>query len=466
MHILRHSFATPTRTWNRSSLHPNIIRILKFENNENLYAPVLSAKGSYMYSLSDLKLGHKKTYKLLFDKFNEVIAQITVVWQYLIKVAVIVTGSFVVFSSAKGIFQENYTILPFDVPAYMEKAGITGNYTAFHLRNNVNSVQKIGWSIDGLHIGTSNNHKVDKDIVLFGVSFNTVKSLIRQGLGISDKAIRGNLILSQNRLRLVISVSDYEIIELEEKLNTHEDTYAAFDALMNNATYKLLQVIDPFVLASFYWEKADIKNSLLIIEQMTTKGSKDADSAYLIWGRILADEGDQAGAINKFKTATELNPNQYFAWTNWGTMLYRQKRYNEAIQKCKKALQINSDSWEATYIWAQSLSRLKKYNEAIPIFQRAIEINTNKFEAFNELSYVFQELGQTTKAIELLLLGITHHPEQEILYATLAEIYWHNGQIDLAYQSLLKANELGFDATPYATLEPYRSFLDNQKNER
>ncbi|WP_281557339.1 tetratricopeptide repeat protein [Thalassomonas sp. RHCl1] len=416
----------------------------------------VSKTSAFIFAMQDtlkkcLHLPSCDNYQWLWEK-------IKYTWQYAAKLLAVMAALLVLISSAKGIFQENYTIVPFEVPLVFSDSGINGNVVVWNLSDNISALQKSGWSVRGLHIQSDADNTIDKDIVLFGVSFNTVKSLIRHGLGISDKSISGSLVYQQDRLLLRLAVSGNDTIMIVKNINDFKDSYEAYEALMRTAAQELLSVIDPFVLASHFWAEKQTGKSLKIIKQMVKDNSSSADSAYLIWGKILAEQEDPQGAIAKFKASVEFNPDQYLAWTNWATMLYRNGKYQEAMKKCQKALSIEPQMWEAAYLWAKALSKVGRHKEAITLFQRAIDINAKEELAYNEISYEFQALGDIKSAIDLLLQGIRQVPNNGLLHATLAEMYWSDNDKKSAFESLTRATELGFDISPYIESEPYHSF--------
>ena len=385
-------------------------------------------------------------------------------WRYGTKLLAILTTLMVLFTSAKGIFQVNYTIVPFDVPVMFSDSGINGNFVVWHLSDNIAATQKSGWSIDGLHIKSGLDNMLDKDVVLFGVSLNAVKSLVRHTLGISDKSISGSLIYQQDRLLMRLAISDSDSIIITKNVRDFEDIYMAYDALIDTATREVLKVIDPFVLVSHYWSEKQPNKSIELIQQMIQDKNSSADSAYLIWGKILEEKGQQEEAIAKFNESLKLNPEQYLSRYNICVILYRQGRYSEAINECQKSLSVNAEHGDAYYIWAKALSKQGHHKKSITQFRRAIEIDPNQYLSYNEISYEFQAIGDLFNAIQFLQKGIELLPENGALHATLSEMYWFNNAQEESFKHILLAIDLGFNILPHIASEPYKSYHTSLKD--
>ena len=62
---------------------------------------------------------------------------------------------------------------------------------------------------------------------------------------------------------------------------------------------------------------------------------------YRNWGVVLANTGDDAGAIEKYKKATELNPQDAVTYRNWGEVLANMGDCDGSIGKYKKATELD-----------------------------------------------------------------------------------------------------------------------------
>ncbi len=401
------------------------------------------------------QIDYKKYYQNVQDAFGHVA-----------KLVALLSGLLIFISSINGVFEDNFTITPFAVPIAFEEVGINGNYVAWQLSDNIDEIRKSGWSVHGLQIFTEAHKEVEEDIILFGVSLNSVKSLVRQALGISDKSIFGSLVNQHTRLLLKISNGDDGTIIVEKAVSQPEKVYLAYEELMQEAAKEVLRDIDPFILASYFWANKQIPQSIEIIEEMIRNEDRSADAAYLIWGKILVDQNAPKSALEKFKTSVALNPEQFLALTAWGTLLYREGNYLESIPLFERALDIQPEFWNAIHLWGKALAQQERHKEAIVKFKQAIELNPKKFDAYNWIAYQYSALNQIDKAIEYLNMGIEQVPEEGMLYATQAEMYWLAQKPNLSFDYLRRSIKKGFDISEYRDSEPYHSFLNIECNSK
>jgi tetratricopeptide (TPR) repeat protein len=391
--------------------------------------------------------------------FKKIEIKVVCFFTYISKVIVISTIALALFNSIGGVLSHSFTIQPFDVPVTLSSNGITGNFISWQLSDEIAAIQDKGWSVSGLNLSDIQNDSIEEDIVFFGISFNAVKSLIRNLLNIQDKAIRGSLVTKGNILYLKIKIYNMKSIVITSNLNDFDNVYEAYDQTIHRAAFKIINEIDPFVLASFYWANDNTKASIKVIQEMITNKKNDLDSAYLLWGEILANKNKYSQAIAKFKQSAEINPENYLAWNAWGWALYRMgDNDSNAILKFKKAVEIAPDLWHGWYHWGHLLTREQKYREAIIKFKKAILADKSKFEAYNEISYVLNAHGEIDTAIFYLHEGIKNSTYTGLLHSTLAEKYWLNNENEKAYSSLRDSLEQGFDVYKYIESEPYKTF--------
>jgi len=154
------------------------------------------------------------------------------------------------------------------------------------------------------------------------------------------------------------------------------------------------------------------------------------DSIYNNWGSALGNlaktkEGKEADelyneAFDKYQKAIEIKPDKHQALYSWGTNLGNLAKtkegkeadelYNEAFDKYQKAIDIKPDDYEALYNWGIDLGNLAKtkegkeadelYNEAFDKFKKAIGIKPDKHEAFNNWGTDLGNLAKTREGKE------------------------------------------------------------------
>ncbi|MEO6150922.1 MAG: tetratricopeptide repeat protein [Mucilaginibacter sp.] len=89
-----------------------------------------------------------------------------------------------------------------------------------------------------------------------------------------------------------------------------------------------------------------------------------------------------------------------------GIKLHDEGKYDEAIAKYDDAIKIDPDNLTAVYEKAFSLYSLRKGIEAIPLAEKLINAGKYKFESYEMLGNIYDDAGQTEKAIEAYKKGI------------------------------------------------------------
>ena len=81
-------------------------------------------------------------------------------------------------------------------------------------------------------------------------------------------------------------------------------------------------------------------------------------------------------AVEKFKEAIKLAPDNAQLWVSWGVALVELKQFEEAAEKFQKAVELQPDFVPALYGWGIALKAQGKEEEAAEKFQKAAEIDT------------------------------------------------------------------------------------------
>ena len=156
----------------------------------------------------------------------------------------------------------------------------------------------------------------------------------------------------------------------------------------------------------------------------------DQHYAHNNWGNALLElaknkKGTQAEellklAIERYKKTIEIKPDYHLAHNNWGNALLELAKnkkgteavqlFNLAIEKCKKAVEINPDYFGAYNSLGSALLGLAEskkdkeaenlYNQAIDKYKKAIEIKPNHHLAYNNWGVALEELAKSKKGKE------------------------------------------------------------------
>jgi eukaryotic-like serine/threonine-protein kinase len=171
-------------------------------------------------------------------------------------------------------------------------------------------------------------------------------------------------------------------------------------------------------------------------------------------GMVSADKYDYGAATREFQTATELDPENAYAWDllSW-SLAYEQPPQAAAAEKAaRESLRLRPLRYQACYHLGRALLLQQRYPEAIAAFEQAQELDLGNAMAQMGLGQTYLAQGYYDKGVAALLKGLR---PAGINYFWLSAGYAAHGDKEQALATLQKAFELGFhdfaalDASPY-----------------
>ena len=155
--------------------------------------------------------------------------------------------------------------------------------------------------------------------------------------------------------------------------------------------------------------------------------------------------GQYQEAINSLLKAVELNPNDYLNWHWLGNSYNQNGQYQEAINSLLKAVELNSNDEYNWYWLGNSYNKNGQYQEAINSLLKAVELNLDDYLNWHWLGNSYYENGQYQEAINSLLKAVELNPDDYLNWNWLGSSYNQNGQYQEAINSGLKATQLNPD---------------------
>jgi tetratricopeptide (TPR) repeat protein len=182
--------------------------------------------------------------------------------------------------------------------------------------------------------------------------------------------------------------------------------------LIHNTAYEAIRAIDPYLLAAYQFKKdfvtRDFTSTIEIIHRELAKPDSEVSKwMYNLWGIVLYQQADRAGAIEKFQAALARDPNFAAPLLNWGVVLAREGNNEEAIEKFQKL--VTNPKIEASKVaiagayseWGFSLALLGHYDDAFAKFDLAIKADPTFADAYSSWAEVLSALGRTDDAAKM-----------------------------------------------------------------
>src|SRR5262249_4744173 len=165
-------------------------------------------------------------------------------------------------------------------------------------------------------------------------------------------------------------------------------------------------------------------------------------------GRLLDDQGQASQAIDEYKKALEIDPNNSLIYSEMAESYLRNNRLRESTDSATKAVQLDRDNIEAhkllSTIYLQVISRAnaqqppsaETINNAIHEFEEILRIDSSERQPFVMLGRLYQIKGDRDKATQIYkqLLGVEPGSEEGV--TALAKLHMDAGNFKEAVDLL------------------------------
>lgn len=159
-------------------------------------------------------------------------------------------------------------------------------------------------------------------------------------------------------------------------------------------------------------------------------------------GVLLEKQGQWDRAIEQYREALSINPNNPEAHYNWGVLLSRQGKVDEAIAHYREALRIKPDHAEAHYNWALGVSTQGKDAEAIDHYAMALRFKPQFAAAHNNWGNVLVRQGRWNSAVEHYQEALRLKPDYAEAHNNIASILVQQERWDEAIDHYRQALEV------------------------
>ncbi|OLD57776.1 MAG: hypothetical protein AUI54_01530 [Acidobacteria bacterium 13_1_40CM_2_56_5] len=155
--------------------------------------------------------------------------------------------------------------------------------------------------------------------------------------------------------------------------------------------------------------------------------------------RMLDEQGQASQAIEEYKKALELDPNNSMIFSEMAESYMRNNRVREAVDTAEKAVRANPDNVEAhkllSQIYVQLIGRANAQqppspeviNNAIREFEEIVRIDPNERQSFLMLGRLYQIKGDRNKATEIYRKFLGAEPGSEEGVTALAKLQMDAG---------------------------------------
>ena len=138
-------------------------------------------------------------------------------------------------------------------------------------------------------------------------------------------------------------------------------------------------------------------------------------------------------AIDAFKEAVRLSPDQLWVWSNLAHLLGAVGRNEEAVVAFNNALRLDGNCKEVLSNCGLFYYRLKALPEAEKLLRRSVEVDPDFFTGWCNLALVVNRAGRPAHAALLYKRALQINPISVTARSALASLYIDAGQFQLAH---------------------------------
>jgi protein O-GlcNAc transferase len=138
--------------------------------------------------------------------------------------------------------------------------------------------------------------------------------------------------------------------------------------------------------------------------------SPNNSSALSNLGSSLNSIGHNQAAFSIFQKAIKIDPNEPMAWYNAANTLCDTGEYEESLTYYERAIKLNSHYCPALINYGKALFELKRYSESLTFYDEALRVNQDSLECLINMGATLQELAQYAEAIALYDKALSLNP--------------------------------------------------------
>ncbi len=173
--------------------------------------------------------------------------------------------------------------------------------------------------------------------------------------------------------------------------------------------------------------------------------SRQGNQQALLWfvrGFEHDEKGEYDQAIQAWREAIRLKPDDAEAWHNLGVTYRNLQQHDQALQAYREAIRLKPDLAEAWNNLGNTYGKLQQNDQAIRALREAIRLQPDYALAWNNLGYTYHRLARYDQAIQACREAIRLKPDLVAAWNNLGNTYGKLRQNDQAIRALREAIRL------------------------
>ena len=222
-------------------------------------------------------------------------------------------------------------------------------------------------------------------------------------------------------------------------------------------------------LASLYKEQGKYDEALDLYRAALNQNPKNTNILKKL-GELYAEHGQHDLAVDQWVKIVQSDPNQSYRYQQLGSIYTSHQMYEKAIEAYETALRLNP---KIPHLYTQLADIYKiqgQVNMAVNTYLRALNAvdigysgRDTLIESMAEIYEGEQRQRLLGQVIDQLQANLKAHPQNPGLVLSLAEVFFHLGNLDLALENFKRLRQL-YPIDRGRILEKYAQILERNKN--
>lgn len=231
-------------------------------------------------------------------------------------------------------------------------------------------------------------------------------------------------------------------------LNWRKGYYEKADELLQKALQIASKVQESGIEAECYNAIALLKTSVEKNDdaiESYKQAIRLAPEQILVWnnlGNLCLKIGRNDEAMIAFQKAIDHNPKDSIAWNGMGDIYYRIGYINDAIKAYRKAVTFTPSLSHPWVGLGDAYASIGQIDESINAYQKSIELNNKIVSPWLKLAGLFSKYGRDREAIGTYHKALGIEPKNSFLWNELGLMYIKSGMHKGAIEAFQKAIEL------------------------
>ena len=195
-------------------------------------------------------------------------------------------------------------------------------------------------------------------------------------------------------------------------------------------------------MGSLTWQRAHAWENGIVLWEDTVRKNPGSTTARYNLGVALQQAGRLEEAIEAYRAALDIDPDDPLVLNNLGIALRLQGRLNEAIEQYRAALRVAPNFARAHTNLGEALQQQGRVEEAMEAYRESIHIQPDFAGAHYNLGVALRSQGRVREAMKHYRAAIAHDPKSAEAHLNLGEALQSIDRLDEAIRHYWLALEI------------------------